>query len=68
MAADWMPQQAALQATVENVSANTYQQQLERIANSDIPFRAWEAAVLNLFDNMGPQATPPRLPPKGMTK
>ncbi|VBB34304.1 unnamed protein product, partial [Acanthocheilonema viteae] len=68
MAAEWMPQQAALQTNVETVPAANYHQQLERLANGEIPFRAWEAAVLHIFDRMGPQMNPTRLPPKGMTK
>lgn len=63
-----MPQQAALQSTIETVSAATYHQQLERLANGEIPFRAWEAAVLHIFDRMAPQMNAARLPPKGMTK
>ncbi|CAG9529766.1 unnamed protein product [Cercopithifilaria johnstoni] len=68
MAAEWMPQQAALQTTIETVSAANYHQQLERLASGEIPFRAWEAAVLHIFDRMAPQMNPARLPPKGMTK
>uniref|UniRef100_A0A1I7VBI5 RING-type domain-containing protein n=1 Tax=Loa loa TaxID=7209 RepID=A0A1I7VBI5_LOALO len=68
MAAEWMPQQTALQSTIETVSAASYHQQLERLANGEIPFRAWEAAVLHIFDRMAPQMNAARLPPKGMTK
>lgn len=35
---------------------------------SDIPFRTWEAAVLQIFDRMAPQMNLMRLPPKGMPK
>uniref|UniRef100_A0A0R3RJA7 RING-type domain-containing protein n=1 Tax=Elaeophora elaphi TaxID=1147741 RepID=A0A0R3RJA7_9BILA len=68
MTAEWMPQQAALQTSIETVSAANYHQQLERMANGEIPFRAWEAAVLHIFDRMAPQMNSSRLPPKGMTK
>ncbi|KAK6109836.1 Ring finger domain family protein [Brugia pahangi] len=68
LAAEWMPQQAAFQNTMETVSATNYNQQLERLVNGEIPFRAWEAAVLHIFDRMAPQMNATRLPPKGMTK
>ncbi|VDK86401.1 unnamed protein product [Litomosoides sigmodontis] len=68
MTADWMPQQPTLQTAIETVSATGYNQELERLATGEIPFRAWEAAVLQIFDRMGPQINPGRMPPKGMTK
>uniref|UniRef100_A0A914ZL49 RING-type domain-containing protein n=1 Tax=Parascaris univalens TaxID=6257 RepID=A0A914ZL49_PARUN len=54
----------------ENASIPTYAHpELTRFGSGgDIPFRAWEAAVLQIFDRMAPQMNLMRLPPKGMPK
>uniref|UniRef100_A0A915PXR1 RING-type domain-containing protein n=1 Tax=Setaria digitata TaxID=48799 RepID=A0A915PXR1_9BILA len=69
MATEWAPPPPpALPAISDTVAPANYHQQLERLANGEIPFRAWEAAVLHIFDRMAPQMNAARLPPKGMTK
>ncbi|KHN85276.1 RING finger protein 38 [Toxocara canis] len=54
----------------DNGSIPTYvHPELARFGSGgDIPFRAWEAAVLQIFDRMAPQMNLMRLPPKGMPK
>ncbi|VDO52764.1 unnamed protein product [Onchocerca flexuosa] len=68
MAAEWVPPPPAPIQDNDTLSAVNYHQQLERLASGEIPFRAWEAAVLHIFDRITPQMNAARLPPKGMTK
>ncbi|KAM3726760.1 E3 ubiquitin-protein ligase [Dirofilaria immitis] len=68
MAAEWAPPPPAPIQDNDAISAVNYHQQLERLASGEIPFRAWEAAVLHIFDRITPQMNAARLPPKGMTK
>ncbi|VDN04526.1 unnamed protein product [Thelazia callipaeda] len=70
LSAHWIPQPNLLPRRDETDDDLASSSSTERtdISRLDTEFRAWEAAVLQIFDRMAPQINASRMPPRGISR